>query len=55
MKDNKEIKDAKIYYNMGGQPELVQIEGVNYDIKAFELIETKDQVKTKDVKETKKK
>lgn len=45
--DNKEVKDATVIYNVNGVPELVEVKGVQYDVKAFELEEDKPKTKKK--------
>lgn len=46
-KDNKEVKDATIIYDGGGNTSFVQIDGVNYDPSAFEIKEETTKKKTK--------
>ena len=48
LQDGKEIKDAEVIYDTTGRPDSVRIKGIFYDINAFELVDTKDVVKTKD-------
>ena len=43
-KDNKEVKNAKVFYSMGAVA-YVQVDGVNYDAKSFELVEDDQPVK----------
>lgn len=47
LRDGKEVKDAKVIYNAYGGIDVVQVEGVSYDPKAFEFEEPKVQEKTK--------
>lgn len=48
LKDGKQVDDAEVIYDTAGRPDSVRIKGVFYDINAFELVDTKDVVKTKD-------
>jgi hypothetical protein len=47
LKDGKEIKEGEVIYDVTGRPDSIRIDGVFYDINAFELVDTKDVVKTK--------
>lgn len=51
LKDNEEIKDAEVIYDTTGRPDSIRIKGIFYDINTFELVDTKDVVKTKDSEE----
>jgi len=53
-KDGKEVKNAKVFYSVGS-PAYVQVEGVNYDVKSFELVDEEPVKKTADLQKSDKK
>lgn len=52
LRDGKEVKNAVVIYSgvVKGMPELVRIDGVNYDAKVFEFQDEETQTKKKEVK-----
>lgn len=53
--DGKEVKNATVAYYAGGQPHVVNVDGVNYDPAAFELKDEETVTKkTKPAPKTKK-
>jgi len=48
LRDGKEVKNAEVIYDTTGRADSVRIDGVYYDINAFELVDTKAKEKTKE-------
>lgn len=48
LKKGKEVKGASVFYDGNGTPQYVQIEGVNYDPTAFEIVEGETKTVKKD-------
>lgn len=46
-KNGKEVKNATVVHNISGQPELVRVDGVDYDASAFEFEQGETVKKTK--------
>ena len=46
-KDGKIVKNAKVIYTTGGQPSMVEVDGVYYDARAYELEDDKATKQTK--------
>jgi len=44
----KEVKNASVIYTPAGMPSMVNVDGVNMDLSAFELKDEKPVKKTKD-------
>lgn len=55
LKNGKEVKDATVFYQSNGSAAYVQIDGVNYDMKAFEIVNDDVEKKTADAPQTRKK
>lgn len=53
LRDGKEVKNASIVYSsVSGRPELVTVDGVNYDPSAFTFEDAKSVKKTKEAPKT---
>ena len=47
LQKGKEVKDATVIFDTQGNPQHVQVKGVNYDLNAFEFEEAKTTKQTK--------